>query len=70
MRRKLKNMKNKGGHSTASPRSLIDEAMYLEHKAAAASFHGRESSVFSGWSWGSRSPGQAIFIRRHIAPPG
>lgn len=34
MRRKLKNLKNKGGHSeNGAPRQLIDEALYRERAA-------------------------------------
>jgi hypothetical protein len=34
MRRKLKNFKNKNGHSeNGAPRQLVDEALYREHAA-------------------------------------
>ena len=67
MRRKLKNLKNKSGHSeNGAPRQLIDEAVYREHRAATdgALTPGRYDSEYSGWSNASRPRDQAITIRR------
>lgn len=65
MRRKLKNLKNKSGHSeNGAPRSLIDEAAYREHGAAVKAGR-RDDSEQSGWSHASRPRDQAINIRRH-----
>lgn len=65
MRRKLKNLKNKNGHSeNGAPRQLIDEAFYREHTAAlAASAQNRYGSPHSGWSNRSRPRDQAISLR-------
>ncbi len=67
MRRRLKNLKNKGGHSeNGAPRSLIDEALYREHGSAINT--GRhDTSENSGWSWATRPRDQAISIRKHFA---
>ena len=66
MRRKLKNLKHKSGHSeNGSPRQLIDEMVYREHGAhvyAGAHY----DSEYAGWSWASRPRDQAISIRRHF----
>jgi hypothetical protein len=60
MRRKLKNLKNKSGHSeNGAPRQLIDEAAYRERQANA-----RYDSEYSGWSHASRPRDQAITLRR------
>lgn len=59
MRKKLKNLKNKGGHSeNGAPRQLIDEAAYREHSAGK-----RYDSGHSGWSWATRPRDQAISLR-------
>lgn len=59
MRRKLKNLKNKGGHSqNGAPRSLIDDATYRERASGK-----RYDSQYSGWSNASRPQDQAISIR-------
>jgi hypothetical protein len=68
MRRKLKNLKHKHGHSeNGAPRQLIDEAVYLERHAFAA--NGRfYDTEYSGWSNATRPRDQAISLRRHVAP--
>ncbi len=74
MRRKLKNLKNKSGHSeNGSPRSLIDEARLRERQNNAHVFANaggdpgdpspHYDSEHSGWSNGSRPRDQAISIR-------
>jgi len=66
MRRKLKNLKNKSGHSeNGAPRQLIDEAVYREHTAAlaGAGTQNRYDSRYSGWSHASRPRDQAISLR-------
>ena len=62
MRRRLKNLKHKGGHSeNGAPRALIDEATYRSR--------GRSyDSEYSGWAWASRPRDQAISIRRPFGP--
>lgn len=63
MRRKLKNLKHKSGHSeNGAPRQLIDEAVYREHSAAVANGV-RYDSEYSGWSHASRPRDQAISLR-------
>lgn len=68
MRRKLKNLKNKNGHSeNGAPRQMIDEAVYREHAAVAAGGGAnvdRYDSAYSGWSNPSRPRDQAISIRQ------
>ncbi len=70
MRRKLKNLKNKSGHSeNGAPRQLLDEACYREHLNSVNVFAntGTDSphydSEYSGWSNGSRPRDQAISLR-------
>ena len=66
MRRKLKNLKNKNGHSeNGAPKQLIDEALYRERRAEdVTGIHW--DSAYSGWSNASRPRDQAISIRpRH-----
>lgn len=66
MRRKLKNLKNKSGHSeNGAPRQLLDEAVYREHAAAVAGGGGqtRYDSAYSGWSNPSRPRDQAVSLR-------
>jgi hypothetical protein len=59
MRRKLKNLKNKSGHSeNGAPRQLIDEATYRENHA-----RNRYDSEYSGWTHASRPRDQAITLR-------
>ena len=68
MRRKLKNLKNKNGHSeNGAPRQMIDDAVYREHAAVVAlgaANIDRYDSAYSGWSNPSRPRDQAISIRR------
>jgi hypothetical protein len=60
MRRKLKNLKNKNGHSeNGAPRQLIDEAVHREHLSVAPRF----DTAFSGWSNATRPLDQAISLR-------
>lgn len=67
MRRKLKNLKNKSGHSeNGSPRQMLDEALYREHGAAVNSGK-HDDSAYAGWSWASRPRDSAISIRKHFA---
>jgi len=70
MRRKLKNLKNKSGHSeNGAPRQLIDEALYRERRAAHGSYFGdpvlsvRYDPAYSGWSNPSRPRDHAISLR-------
>lgn len=66
MRRKLKTLKAKQGHShNGAPRSLIDEAQYREHGAAVA-MNDRDTAAHSGWSWATRPRDAAISIRKHF----
>lgn len=66
MRRKLKNFKNKNGHSeNGAPRQLLDEALYRE-RAAATSIDtpvNRYDSRYSGWSNPTRPRDSAITLR-------
>lgn len=77
MRRKLKNLKNKGGHSeNGSPRALIDETVYREIQnmrnvfANAGGNPGDPSplydSRYSGWSHASRPRDSAVTLRSAI----
>lgn len=72
MRRKLKNLKHKSGHSeNGAPRQLIDEAVYREHIAAVTPLvQGRYDSEYSGWSNPSRPRDQAISLRSINLPRG
>lgn len=64
MRRKLKNLKNKSGHSeNGAPRQLLDEAIYREHTAKAAGNTGGYDSGYSGNSNPSRPRDQSISLR-------
>jgi hypothetical protein len=74
MRRRLKNLKHKSGHSeNGAPKQLIDEAVYREHWnninvfANAGADPGDPSphwdSGYSGWSHASRPRDQAISLR-------
>lgn len=72
MRRKLKNLKNKSGHSeNGAPRQLLDEAVYREHAAALAGggVQPRYDSEYSGWSNPSRPRDQAVSLRSINQPP-
>jgi hypothetical protein len=62
VRRKLKNLKNKGGHSeNGAPRQLLDETVYRNRLAGANS---RFDSEYGGWGWATRPRDQAISLRR------
>lgn len=65
MRRKLKNLKHKSGHSeNGAPRQLLDEAVYREHLAAiTVGVQHRYDSEYSGWSHANRPRDQAITLR-------
>jgi len=69
MRRKLKNLKNKGGHSeNGAPRQLLDEAAYRERSQLSGM---RYDSEYSGWSHASRPRDQAVTLRgAPTAPTG
>jgi hypothetical protein len=70
VRRKLKNLKNKSGDSqNGAPRTLIDLAVYYEHRSAVdpLSTAPRFDSEYSGWSNPSRPRDQAITLRRHFS---
>ncbi|MGH3303690.1 MAG: hypothetical protein ACRDOK_18825 [Streptosporangiaceae bacterium] len=65
MRRKLKNLKHKSGHSeNGSPRQLIDESVYREFMSSVVHAY---DSKYSGWSNPSRPRDQAIFLRSAIS---
>lgn len=73
MRRKLKNLKHKSGHSeNGAPRQLIDEAVYREHIAAMTPLATtRFDSRYSGLSNPSRPRDQAISLRSiNVGPQG
>lgn len=69
MRRKLKNLKNKSGHTeNGAPRALIDLAFYREHRNHANVLANTGDSVhwdseYSGASNPSRPRDQAISLR-------
>jgi len=70
MRRKLKNLKNKNGHSeNGAPRQLIDETVYREHANNRNVFSntGTDSPhwdpQYSGWSNATRPRDHNIFLR-------
>jgi len=63
MRRRLKNLKNKSGHSeNGAPRQMIDEAVYRERRSANTT-NARFDSEHSGWSHATRPRDQAISLR-------
>lgn len=66
MRKRLKNLKNKSGHSdNGSPRQMIDEALYRERQS------GRTfDSQYAGWSWASRPKDSPIFLRSRVGSRG
>jgi hypothetical protein len=78
MRRKLKNLKNKSGHSeNGSPRQLIDECVYREHTnhVNAQTYIGHPplpvpqwDPRYSGWSNARRPSDYAISVRRPVGP--
>lgn len=62
MRKRLKNLKNKSGHSeNGAPRALIDLVTYHSKRQ-------NFDSEYSGWSWASRPQDQAITLRRPFSP--
>jgi hypothetical protein len=65
MRKRLKNLKNKSGHSeNGAPRQMIDEAHYRERRQANLGTNPpRFDSEYGGWSWASRPRDQAISLR-------
>jgi hypothetical protein len=69
MRRKLKNFKNKNGHShNGAPRQMIDEAQYREaqNNANVVANTGDSphfDSQYSGWSHASRPRDSSISLR-------
>jgi len=66
MRRKLKNLKHKSGHSeNGAPRQLIDEAQYRERHRANLGVTPNFDSEYGGWSWASRPRDQAISLRNN-----
>jgi len=71
MRRKLKNLKHKSGHSeNGCPRQLLDEAVYREHMASVVLLNvSAYDSEYSGWSNPSRPRDQAISIRSNGPGP-
>ena len=77
MRRKLKNLKNKSGHSeNGAPRQILDEATYREHRNHVNAYIYSNPPVvppqwdpqYSGWSNASRPRDHAIFLRGGGAP--
>jgi hypothetical protein len=77
MRRKLKNLKHKSGHSeNGSPRTLIDLTVYYEHRSNVNVSTGTGGALsphwdpqYSGWSNASRPRDSAIFLRSVIPEP-
>jgi hypothetical protein len=66
MRRKLKNLKNKSGHSeNGAPKQLIDEALYRERAAASNGdvLAHRYDPAYAGWSHATRPRDSAITLR-------
>lgn len=71
MRRKLKNFRNKNGHSeNGAPRQLVDESVYREHRNNAnvlINTGGTQSPhwdpQYSGWSNATRPRDHNIFLR-------
>ena len=69
MRKRLKNLKHKSGHSeNGAPRQLLDEATYRNRRRVAQFQSGRSDSEYSGWAWASRPRDQAISLR--VGPTG
>jgi len=69
MRRKLKNLKHKSGHSeNGAPRQVIDETVYREHWNN-VNVHANNGTSphwdpqYSGWSNPSRPRDHNIFLR-------
>jgi hypothetical protein len=70
MRKRLRNLKNKSGHSeNGAPRQLIDECLYREKAAHNAASGTHYDSEYSWWSHASRPRDQAITLRRPFSPP-
>jgi hypothetical protein len=66
MRKRLKNLKNKSGHSeNGAPRQMLDEALYRERQSGIPF-----DSEYSGWSNGSRPRDQAISLRTRAGTRG
>jgi hypothetical protein len=66
VRKKLKNLKNKSGHSeNGAPRQLIDEATYREHHTLTTPMTPKlhYDTEFSGFSNATRPRDQAISLR-------
>jgi hypothetical protein len=72
MRKRLRNLKNKSGHSdNGSPRQMLDEATYREHRrAVAGNTPPHFDSQYSGWSFASRPRDSAISLRTQVGPSG
>jgi hypothetical protein len=69
MRRKLKTLRAKQGHTqNGADRALIDDAMYREKAAHNAASGTHYDSEYAGWSWASRPQDQAITLRRPFSP--
>lgn len=72
MRRKLKNLKNKNGHSqNGAPRTLIDLAQYREHRNFINGTGVPEywDPSYSGWSNAARPRDAATEFSRAPQPP-
>jgi hypothetical protein len=66
VRRRLKNLKNKQGHSeNGAPKQLIDEALYRERHRASLGVTPNFDSEYGGWSWATRPRDQAISLRNN-----
>lgn len=66
MRRKLTTLRAKQGHShNGAPRTLIELAVYREHRAHVSHEAGAQvyDSEYSGWSNAARPRDQAISLR-------
>jgi hypothetical protein len=76
MRKRLKNLKHKSGHSeNGSPRQLIDETVYRSHMNNVVAHANDGSSPhwdpkYSGWSNPSRPRDFAIHLRGPVSPTG
>lgn len=71
MRRKLKNLKNKSGHSeNGAPRQMIDESVYRGRRRVANGTNPEAvDSEYGGWSWATRPRDQAISMRSSPTGP-
>lgn len=68
MRRKLKTLRAKQGHSeNGAPRQLIDEATYRERRRIGQRHY---DSEYAGWSWATRPRDQAISLRGYTGSSG